>query len=67
MADETIVDKSDRGSPQYVAWLLLLGIARQENKTFSGELKADKEWVLKTYDQCLSVTFGGDAEDVLKK
>lgn len=59
-------DISDRGSPQYVAWMLLYGIAMHEEKTYGGTVKADKEWVLRTYEQCLTVTTRGSAENTLK-
>jgi len=64
MADE-IKDVSDRGSKEYVAWLLLRAIAFGENKTTGPEVKADKEWVLKTYQRCLHVTRSGSATDAL--
>lgn len=67
MADQTVNDVSDRGSPQYVAWLLLRGVALKEDKLNSGEfVMADKEWVLRTYSQCLAVTTGIPADAVLK-
>jgi len=53
MADSSIKDVSDRGSPHYVAYLLLREIAstvKFEDRT--------KKWVLDTYYDCLSTVNG---------
>ena len=54
-SDQTILDTSDRGSPEYVAWLHLKSIAscREMNVSdliYSG---SDQEWILTTYAACL--------------
>ena len=40
---QIIKEVSDRGAPEYVAWLLLQGIALKEEKFVSGYVSADKE------------------------
>lgn len=66
MAEQT-VDVGDRGSPEYVAWLLFRTIAVNEGKFVGSTVKADKNWTLHTYEQCLAVARGSTAEHALKK
>ena len=67
MAEKVIRDDSDRGSPQYAAWLLLSAIAHNESKLSAGLVKADKKWIIETYEQCLKVTTGHGAKGILKE
>lgn len=67
MADQTIRDVSDRGSPQYVAWLLLKSVAASEEKGVGEWIEADREWLFKTYEQCLRMANSGSAESVLRE
>jgi hypothetical protein len=61
MADYQSVVTGD--SKEAVAYALLLGIAEQENKTYTSMgtvlVKADATWVLRTYSKCLRVVSGG--------
>ena len=68
MPDQTIIDESDRGSREYVAYLLLKGMALNENKLDTlGLVRADKTWILKTYARCLqTVRTPGNVDDYLK-
>ena len=66
MADQTILDVSDRGSPQYLAWLLLESVASSEDKGVGDWVSADREWIYKTYEQCLRRANSASAEQVLR-
>ncbi|KAF0138375.1 MAG: hypothetical protein FD153_1343 [Rhodospirillaceae bacterium] len=45
-------------SKEAVAFALLEIIGRHEGKRYDKEMRADREWVLRTYAQCLKVTSG---------
>jgi hypothetical protein len=58
MADQTVVRMGDN-SPEYIAYRLLERVAYAEAKTLDGVVntgwsKADKEWILDTYCECLN-------------
>ncbi len=57
MTDTTV--NIDAGSPEYVAYKLLLHIAEAEGKVFhgnpgEGQMTVHRGWILQTYGQCLS-------------
>lgn len=65
MADQTIMDESDRGSRHYVAWLLLRSVANGEGKAvYNTYVTADRQWVFETYDQCLQIVNGRRANEL---
>jgi hypothetical protein len=55
VAEQTVVHTGEN-SPEYVAYRLLVDIARTEGKPLSGPAagKADRKWILDTYAECLS-------------
>lgn len=65
MADGTIVHIGEN-SPQQVAFNLMNLIANVEKReNYShGEHPMTRDWILKTYEQCLSVVSGTDANRV---
>lgn len=54
-------------SQEAVAYYLMTNIAICEGKTNTGDWvnKADREWILNTYAQCLSVIKGSDARSAM--
>ena len=59
MADNTTVHIGEN-STEYVAYRLLLEIARTEDRDFypTGKKPADREYILSTYAQCLRAARG---------
>ena len=60
MADSAPVVHIGENSPEYVAFKLMLLIGDVEaRETYGhGEHPMDREWILKTYDQCRDVVNG---------
>lgn len=54
MADNSIRDVSDRGSPEYVAYLLMKEISFGTPH----ETRTTQKWVFDTYANCLKVVTG---------
>jgi hypothetical protein len=69
MAGEPVVHIGEN-SPEQVAFRLLQIIADVEGRQLygHGENKVDREWLLKTYSQCIFiVNRSSNVEDVLKR
>lgn len=67
MADGAVVHIGEN-SPEFVALTLMRHIADAEKReTYGhGDHPITREWILKTYEQCLSVVRGADAKRVLE-
>jgi hypothetical protein len=69
MADNTVVHIGEN-SPEYVAFKMMHMIMNAENRNEHGHQSnpVDREWILRTYNQCRSaVSQSGQAEDILAR
>jgi hypothetical protein len=68
MADNTVVHIGEN-SPEQVAYRLFTHISQIENRALyaSGDNPADREWVLRTYQQCIrTVRVTANVDAILK-